>query len=183
VADLEATVAALAARVSQLEDRLAIYQLMTTYGPAVDAGAGEVAAALWTADGVYDAGMGADAIFVGAEAVGSMVEGEMHQGIIAGGSAHLIGLPHLEVHGDRAVATCYSQLMLYDGDRASFRVWRATANRWELVRTAQGWKVTSRVNRVLDGDPEARALLRAGIDPGADPSLRQGTEGVPGAGQ
>jgi NAD(P)H-dependent flavin oxidoreductase YrpB (nitropropane dioxygenase family) len=36
-----------------------------------------------------------------------------------------------------------------------------TANRWEWVRTAGGWWVSSRTNRPLDGNEEARALLRS----------------------
>ena len=87
----------------------------------------------------------------GSAAVGAMVEGDQHQGIIGGGSAHFIGMPHLEIHGDRAVATGYSQLLLFDEERQAFRVWRVAANRWEWERTPQGWRVANRVNRVLDG--------------------------------
>jgi SnoaL-like domain len=162
VSDMEATVAALAARVKELEDRLAIYELMATYGPAVDGAARDVAAGLWTEDGSYDSGVG---VFEGSAGVGEMVTGDMHQGIIKGGSAHLISLPHLEVDGDRAVATCYSQLLRYDSQNAVFRIWRATANRWELVRTEGGWRVQRRINKLLDGSEEARALLRHGVDP------------------
>lgn len=47
--DLRAAVALLAARVQTLEDEHAIRQLVAQYGPAVDSGSGEAAAALWTA--------------------------------------------------------------------------------------------------------------------------------------
>lgn len=33
------------------------------------------------------------------------------------------------------------------------------ANRWELRRTSEGWKVVRRVNRLLDADATAAALL------------------------
>jgi len=36
---------------------------------------------------------------------------------------------------------------------------RASANEWHLRRTQQGWRVARRINRLLDGAPEARALL------------------------
>lgn len=152
----------LSARIQDLEDRLAIYDLMATYGPAVDGAARDVAGGLWTEDGVYDAGVG---LFEGSAGVSAMVEGPMHQGIISQGSAHLIGIPHLEVHGDSAVATGYSQLLRYDAEREVFTVWRVTANRWEMKRTAAGWRVQSRLNRLLDGSEEARALLRRGVTP------------------
>ena len=162
MSDIETTVAQLVTKVQELEDRLAIYQLMATYGPAVDGAARDVAGGLWTEDGSYDSGVG---VFEGSAGVSEMVTGEMHQGIIHGGSAHLISLPRVDIDGDRAVATCYSQLLRYDADNAVFRVWRATANRWELVRTPEGWRVHQRLNKLLDGSEEARALLRRGVDP------------------
>jgi hypothetical protein len=73
----------------------------------------------------------------------------------------VIGLPHIVLDGDTAVATSYSRLYRRDGD--NFRVWRVGANRWEFVRTADGWRVKNRVNRVLNGGEEPRALLRSGI--------------------
>lgn len=159
---MEDEVAALSARIQELEDRLAIYDLMATYGPAVDGGARDVAGGLWTEDGVYDAGVG---VFNGSAGVRAMVDGPMHRDIISEGSAHLIGTPHLEIHGDWAVATGYSQLLRYDSEHETFRVWRVTANRWEMKRTPEGWRVHSRLNRLLDGSEEARALLRRGVAP------------------
>ncbi|MGV9615719.1 hypothetical protein [Nocardia xishanensis] len=40
-----------------------------------------------------------------------------------------------------------------------FVVARAAANRFELTRTADGWKIQRRVTRALDGTPESRDLL------------------------
>ena len=50
--DLEPAVAALARRVQALEDELAIHKVIARYGPAVDAGDGAGAAAVFTDDGV-----------------------------------------------------------------------------------------------------------------------------------
>ncbi|WP_405854989.1 nuclear transport factor 2 family protein [Streptomyces sp. NBC_01515] len=55
LAQLRATVEALTAKVRVLEDQVEITQLVAQYGPAVDSGSGEAAAALWTEDGVFDA--------------------------------------------------------------------------------------------------------------------------------
>ncbi|GAB3742646.1 hypothetical protein GCM10027598_74780 [Amycolatopsis oliviviridis] len=45
-----------------------------------------------------------------------------------------------------------------------FVVRRATANHWRLRREENGWAVTVRTNRVLDGRPESPALLRQAGD-------------------
>ncbi len=173
--------AALEARLGEMEDHIALYQLMTAYGPLVDSGDAEATAALWLEDGIYDWGGGpptvADApvkegaagAAYGRAAIAEMVRGPFHQDIIAGGAGHVIGLPHIILDGDNAVATSYSRLYRRDGD--NFRVWRVAANRWEFARTADGWRVKSRINRVLDGGEEARTLLRAGI-------MTEGADGV-----
>src|SRR5690606_14014889 len=61
--------------------------------------------------------------------------------------------------------TTYSQLVLRDEATDSYRIWRTSANRWEFIRTDQGWRVTHRTNRPLDGGGEARELLRAAVEP------------------
>jgi SnoaL-like domain len=166
MADLEATVRALARRVAELEDQLAIQKVLAFYGPAVDSGSGEDAAGLWTEDGEYDAQIGS---WTGRAAIAGMVFGRGHQGLIHGGAAHVMGgVPYVTVAGDRAVATAYWHLHRRVDDH--FQVWRVTATRWELVRRADGWKVTRRVNRLLDGGDEARQLLRQGITEPADGS-------------
>jgi hypothetical protein len=154
--DLAQQLAALAARVEELEAKVTIAALMASYGPAVDSGSSEAAGALWSEDGVYDAGVG---VFRNPGGIAAMVAGEPHQSYINGGCAHIVGPPHIVVDGDRAVATCYSQLLFRDNGADGYRIWRATANRWEWVRGPDGWRVVSRVNRPLDGGAEARALL------------------------
>jgi hypothetical protein len=167
--DIDATVDALARRVADLEDQLAIQRVLAFYGPAVDSGSGEDAAGLWTEDGVYDAQLGS---WTGRDAIAGMVYGDNHQGLIHGGAAHVMGgVPYVTVDGDRAVATSYWHLHRRAGDH--FEVWRVTATRWELVREADGWRVSSRVNRLLDGGDEARDLLRRGITEHAGPSATE----------
>lgn len=153
--------AGLEARLRAVEDRLAIFQLLAAYGPAVDAGAAGAAAALWSEGGSYDT---YPRPLLGREAVAAMVEGELHQSFVRGGCVHLQGLPHLRLEGDRAVATFHSLLLLRDPERDAFRVWRASANRCELVREAGEWRIERRVNRLLDGGEEGRELLRHGLE-------------------
>lgn len=147
----------LEARVQQLEDRLAIGDLIASYGPLVDAGDAAGAAALWAADGVYDVDTGR---YDGPDGIAAMVESPGHQRLIGRGCAHLSSPPRIDVDADVAVAVCHSQLVLRREDGSGFDVLRATAHRWELVRTADGWRVSRRTARLLDGDGGARALLR-----------------------
>ena len=78
-----------------------------------------------------------------------------HQAAIQGGIAHFTGLPHVAIDGDSAVVTSYLQILVPQtqgdpvevpnhGSGKGFRVHRMTANRWELVRTPQGWKFKRR---------------------------------------
>ena len=49
------------------------------------------------------------------------------------------------------------------GSSKGFRVHRVGANRWELTRTPQGWKVKRRTLRPLDGSEPAREVLRGAL--------------------
>jgi hypothetical protein len=181
-AELPERLEALEGRLQSLEDQVALYQLMSAYGPLVDSGDADATADLWIEDGVYDWGAGprtqdgdvsvkegsAGGAY-GRAAIAQMVRGPYHQAIIDGGAGHVTGLPHIVLSGDTAVAISYSRLYRRDGD--NFRVWRVAANRWAFVRTAEGWRVKTRINRVLDGGEEARTLLRTGI-------MTEGADGV-----
>ncbi len=155
-------------RLQYLEDQLAIYQLMMTYGPCVDSGSPNETAGLWTAGGEYDAGT---QVMRGREEIGAMVVGAQHQSFVHNGCAHLISPPLVTVDGDVAVATGYAQLLLRDdnddhiggvwpGGGRPYRVQRITANRWQFERTGEGWRVVSRVNRPLDGTEEGHQIFR-----------------------
>lgn len=153
-----ARLAALEARMRRLEDEVAIYRLLASYSPAVDSRDEDATAGLWVADGSYDFG---GVPLEGARTVGSLVHLESHQRYVRSGCAHVMSLPLVDVEEDRAVATGYSRLYLHTGD--GWKVERVSANRWELARTADGWKVTTRTNRLMDGSPQGRALLARGL--------------------
>jgi hypothetical protein len=44
-------------------------------------------------------------------------------------------------------------------------VHRVSANRWEFVRTDEGWKIKRRTLRPLNGAPSAREILGGALDP------------------
>lgn len=147
----------LQAQVARMEDERAVARILSVYGPLVDSGSAEQVAALWTEDGVYDVD---ERLMTGRSEIESMVHGPHHQGYIAGGCAHILGPPHVTVSGDDAVAVCHS-LMVVHGE-SGFVVRRATANHFELRRGADGWNITTRTSRVLDGRAESPELLAKG---------------------
>ncbi len=161
-------------RLRAVEDKLAIYHLIASHPPAADTGTDRYYREAFAADGEVDLGGGKGA--TGNEAIAAIVKTPEHQAAIAGGLCHFAGLPRVEVDGDTAVATSYLQIITPDrqatprelsghGTSTGFRIHRVGANRWELKRGKNGWTVTRRTLRPLDGNDEARALLRRAIAP------------------
>ncbi|QRY62234.1 nuclear transport factor 2 family protein [Gordonia sp. PDNC005] len=154
---IEERLDALEDRLRSAEDRLAIMDLVYSYGAAVDTGSAQVTAGMFTPDGVYDVDTG---LLAGRQEIAAMVEGEPHQGLIAHGCGHLMTAPQITLDGDRATVRSYSQLIVRRTSSSGFAVARLTANRWELIRVDDGWRVERRVARVVDGSDEPRGLLR-----------------------
>ncbi len=148
-------VAALEARVTRVEDELAILRLINSWGPAVDTGNGETAAALFTDDAVLQSDL---SYLVTPAAIRAMVYGEGHQSLIHAGSAHIPAFPIVNVEGDHADAVGYTRV--YRHTPEGYEVWRVSANYWEFRRTTDGWRVTKRINHVIDGGSEANDILR-----------------------
>lgn len=141
-------------RLRALEDRAEIADLIARYGPAVDSGDGEATAALWASDGTYQF----DDTVLDSDGVRGIVEYPTHVDYMRRGCAHVLSAPKIDIHGDAATAVTHSVVMLHDGER-----WvgeRVSANRWELQRLPEGWRVHRRINRLLDGAAAARELLR-----------------------
>jgi ketosteroid isomerase-like protein len=159
--ELKKELAALKARVAELEDHVAITQLVSQYGPSVDSGSSDATANLWTEDGVF-AVVGGEQTFTmnGREDIAGMVNGAGHQGLIQRGCAHVLTVPHVDVRGDEAFGRSYALNIRWDPAADGFRVARVSANTWRWVRTAEGWKVVERVNSNLDGSAKSREMLR-----------------------
>lgn len=157
-AEMVQRLAALEERLRRVEDEQEIARLIASYGPLVDSGSAEEVAAIWEPDGVYDV----DEIFMrGHEQIAAMVGSRNHQAWIEGGCAHFVGPVHTRVHGDDAVAVCYSLMIVHTDGQFVLR--RATANHWELRRGSEGWQVATRTNRVLDGREDSPKLLADGV--------------------
>ena len=155
--ELRAMVETLAARVHALEDQAEITQLVAQYGPAVDSGSGDAAAALWTKDGRFDAVPQLQ--MRGRGDIAAMVHGPGHQSLITNGCGHVLTVPHIEVDGDEATGRSYALNIRWDADADRFWVARVSANTWRWQRTVQGWRVAERINANLDGTAEHQQLL------------------------
>jgi len=161
-------------RVRAIEDKLAIFHLIASHPPAADTGTDRYYREAFVADGEMDLGGGKGAR--GNDTIGALVKTPEHEAAIAGGLCHFAGLPRVEIKGDSAVALSYLQIITPDrqaaprevsghGSTTGFRIHRVGANRWELKRSKDGWKVVRRTLRPLDGTDDARALLRKAIAP------------------
>jgi hypothetical protein len=158
-------------RLRAVEDRLAIFQLIASHPPAADTGNDGYYRDAFAADAVIDLGT---KIATGNEAIAAVVKTPEHRGAIAAGLCHFAGLPRVELDGDSAVAISYLQVLTPNKDAkpvelsghgasSGYRIHRLGANRWDLKRTATGWKVVRRAYRMLDGNQEAPAMLREAI--------------------
>lgn len=159
-------------RLRAIEDRLEIYNLIASHPPSADTGADYYTRAAYTEDGVIDLGGGKGA--TGNEAIAAIQSAPGHKAAIAGGLAHFAGLPRVEIDGDTAVVISYLQILTphptaephevpNHGTTKGFRIHRVGANRWDLVRTASGWKIKRRTLRSLDGSEPAREILRGAL--------------------
>ena len=160
-------------RLRAVEDRLEIYNLIAGHPPSADTGASRYAEAVYTEDGVFDRGPDLSGA-AGNKAIGASLQSAGHQAAIAGGLAHFTGLPHVTINDDSAVVVSYLQILTpkksgepievpNHGASRGYHIHRVVANRWELVRTAAGWKIKRRTLRPLDGSEPARQLLRQAL--------------------
>ena len=161
-------------RLRDIEDRLEIYNLIASHPPSADTGAQPYIQSIFLDDATLDLG-GAKAAS-GNRAISEMSQRPAHQDAIKGGLAHFAGLPHVTIDGDRAVATSYLQILAphpnadeievpAHGASRGYRIHRVGANRWELKRTSQGWKIARRTYRTLDGSEPALEILRQALAP------------------
>jgi hypothetical protein len=160
-------------RIRAIEDRLTIYNLIASHPPSADTGAAAYAESVYAEDGVFDRGPDLSGA-KGNKAIAASLESSGHQAAIAGGLAHFTGLPHIALDGDSAVVTSYLQILTPNktgesievpnhGASRGYHIHRVVTNRWELVRTPDGWKIKRRTLRLVDGSEPSRQLLRGAL--------------------
>ncbi len=150
---VEERLAHLESRLRVAEDRLAIANLIASYGPAVDRRDRAATEAIWAKGGTYVIG---DEV-VPFDELADIVDRPGHLRYVNTGCSHFLSPARISLDGDTAVAVNYSTVIMHEGER--WVVDRLSANRWELVRTDEGWQVERRSNRMITGVEEARALL------------------------
>ncbi len=158
--DIDARLLKLETRLRAAEDKLEILDLLQSYGPLVDSGSSEPAAALWVEGGGYNfsGGMSGGTRLEAPAQLVAMYESEGHKGLVSTGVSHFTGTPKITVKGDSAEAVGYSFVVLKDGE--SWFLWRAAINHWTLARTEDGWRIVERMNRTLDGSPDSHETMR-----------------------
>jgi SnoaL-like domain len=151
-------------RVGELEDEAAIARLIAGYGPLADSSQGDAVRDMWVEDGgTYEL----QGYYFTSADMAETVTTDLHRRFVSRGSAHTLGPARIWLDGDAAVAINYSVVFIHDDGR--WIAERVAANRWELSRTAAGWRVRRRVNRLLDGGPEAVAILAGEEPPDPEP--------------
>ena len=161
-------------RLRAVEDRLEILNLIASHPPSADTGADYYTVQVYAEDGVFDRGEHLSG-GKGNQEIAAVMKSPGHQAAISGGLAHFASLPHIAIDGDQAVVTSYLQILTPQkagdavdvpnhGASRGFRIHRVAANRWELVRAPQGWRIRRRTLRPLDGSEPARQLLAGALE-------------------
>jgi hypothetical protein len=164
----------LESRIRAIEDRLEIYNLIAGHPPSADTGADYYAEAVYAEDGEFDRGAGLTG-GVGNKAIAAVLKSPGHKAAIDGGLAHFTGLPHITINGDDAVVISYLQILTPNksgeaievpnhGASRGYHIHRVVTNRWELRRTASGWKIKRRSIRLVDGSEPSREILRGALE-------------------
>lgn len=169
MSDVSAKNRTLEERLQAIEDRLDILNLIAGHPPGADSASRDYAASYWAEDGIID--MSAERPAQNYTAMLSILDQPGFKEAQRQGICHFTGLPYIEIDGDRALATSYLQILAADPDgkpfelsahgaSQGFRVLRLSANRWELARTPEGWRIERRTIRSMD-NAASRELLRA----------------------
>jgi hypothetical protein len=146
-------------RVGELEDKLAILQVVAGYGPSMDGGAAREAGLLWTEDSWYDTDSSPAAAVPHGRAGIEGAAQRSHEDPV--GLAHISHVPLIKIEGDRATVVNHSNTFEQDGD--GFRIGRVSSNRWDLVRVDGSWQIERRVNRLMNGSKESRDVFAEGV--------------------
>lgn len=163
-------------RLQAVEDRLEIYNVISAWGPSADGNNLEALERIFAPNGIWD---NRDYRYVeGIDDIKQILDSQDHRTLTDSGVAHYGNLPHVELDGDRAIATNYSAVF---GRRdGAPMVLRVTVSRYYMSRGPHGWRIDRRVIDPLDGRASARELAgRVFEGPGEDPGGRTDAYSLP----
>lgn len=159
-------------RLTATEDRLEILNLLAGSAFSSDVASETYWTKMFTDDAVMDRGQGRQD--KGRDEILKIVGGTDQKEAIKSGMTHLAILPHITLKGNNAVATGYLLVVMPDsaashvklpgkGISPGFSIYQLTVNRYQLLRTADGWKVTHRTVRPISSS-DSRDIIRRGIE-------------------
>lgn len=153
------------------EDKLEILNLLAGSAFSSDVASESYWTKMFTEDATFDRGIKQDK---GREEILKIVNAPEQKMAIKAGMTHLAMLPHIKLKGDSAVATGYLLIVMPDsaashvklagkGISPGFSIYQITVNKYTLVKTTDGWKVTKRVVRPIAAE-DARSIIQKGLD-------------------
>jgi hypothetical protein len=162
----------LLARLTATEDRLQILNLLAGSAISSDVASEAYWTKMFTEDAIFDRGQGRQD--KGKNEILKIVNDPNQKEAIKAGMTHLPMLPHITLDGDSAVATGYLLIVMPDtaashvklpgkGVSPGFSIYQLTVNRWQLVRTTNGWKVSKRTVRPISST-DSRDILKQAIE-------------------
>jgi SnoaL-like domain len=160
----------LLARITAAEDKLEILTLLAGSAFSSDVASESYWKKMFTPDAVFDRGQGRQDKGI-AEILKIVNAPDQHEAIKYG-MTHLAMLPHITLKGDSAIATGYLLIVMPDtaashvnlpgkGFSPGFSIYQLTVNRWQLLRTTEGWKVTQRTVRPITNNDSHNILKQA----------------------
>jgi hypothetical protein len=149
-------------RIALIEDKLAIYSILSAFAPVVDGGGEREAAEFFDVDGEYVVDVPGAPPARGRAAVLKIYESAMHRDAVRQGIAHMLGFPHVAIDGDNAQAITYA-CIFRRGDNGWY-VSRIASNSFDFVRREDGWKISKRVSRELSSEQAREVFSRARLD-------------------
>jgi hypothetical protein len=158
-------------RITAAEDRLEILNLLAGSAFSSDVASEAYWIKMFTEDATFDRGTKQD---IGREEILKIINAPDQKEAINAGMTHLAMLPHIKLNGDSAVATGYLLIVMPDsaashvklagkGVSPGFSIYQVTVNKYTLVRTADGWKVSQRIVRPLS-IADSREIIRKAIE-------------------
>jgi ketosteroid isomerase-like protein len=160
----------LLARITAAEDKLEILTLLSGSAFSSDVASEAYWTKMFTEDAVFDRAPGM--LNKGRDEILKIINDPGQKEAIKGGMTHLAMLPYITLKGDSAIATGYLLIAMPDtaashvnlpgkGLSPGFSIYQLTVNRWQLLRTTEGWKVTQRTVRSITGNDSHNILKQA----------------------